>query len=87
MHIQLKLQYLGQAEPVRMKDGSTLYKVSFFDAGAGAPVTLNVMDSREDILSVLRGCKFGTVLDCRFSLTPKDNLYRLSLVFCEVAGK
>ena len=73
MHFNTQLQFLGLSAPQQMKDGGVLYKASFYDPNAAAPLTLNMM--------------FGAFLDCNFALTAKDNLYRLSLVACQLAGK
>ncbi len=86
MNFSAKLSYLGAQENM-MKDGTTFFKVSFFDQNAAAPVTLNVMADRKEVLTELSSCQFGTVLDCNFSLVAKDNLYRLVLVSCAKAGK
>ena len=87
MHFNSQLQFLGVSAPTELKDGSKLYKVSFYDPNAAAPVTLNMMDNRKETLDFLVSCKFGAFLDCNFSLVAKDNLYRLSLVSCQFAGK
>lgn len=86
MNFGAKLFYLGAKENT-MKDGTTFYKVSFFDQNAAASVTLNVMADRKEVLSELASCQFGATLDCNFSLVAKDNLYRLVLVSCAKAGK
>lgn len=87
MHFNTQLQFLGLSAPQQMKDGGVLYKVSFYDPNAAAPLTLNMMGNREDMVNFLSSCKFGAFLDCNFALTAKDNLYRLSLVACQLAGK
>jgi hypothetical protein len=86
MNFNATLSYLG-AQQNKLKDGTIFYKVSFFDINAGAPVQINIMSDRGEILQLLSGCKFGEMLSCNFSLLPKDNLYRLVLVTCEKAGK
>lgn len=86
MNFNVTLRYLGAQENT-MKDGTKFYKVSFFDLNGAAPVQLNVMADREEVLKELNGCQFGTVLDCNFSLVAKDNLYRLVLVTCTKSGK
>lgn len=86
MNFNAQLRYLG-AQENSLKDGTKFYKVSFFDVNAAAPVTLNVMADRGDVLQELTSCQFGSILDCNFSLVAKDNLYRLVLVSCAKAGK
>lgn len=86
MNFNAQLLYLG-AQENSLKDGTKFYKVSFFDVNAAAPVTLNVMADRGDVLQELTSCQFGSILDCNFSLVAKDNLYRLVLVSCARAGK
>lgn len=85
MNFNGKLSYLGAQENT-MKDGTKFFKVSFFDVNAQSPVTLNIMADRADVLQELANCKFGTVLNCNFSLVAKDNLYRLVLVSCAKAS-
>ena len=87
MHFNTQLQFLGISAPTELKDGTKFYKVSFFDPNAAAPLTLNFMGNREVDLKFLSSCKFGAFLDCNFALSPKDNLYRLTLVSCQLAGK
>lgn len=87
MHFNTQLQFLGISAPQQMKDGGQLFKVSFFDPNSAAPLSLNMMDNRKETLDFLASCKFGVFLDCNFALTAKDNLYRLSLVSCQLAGK
>lgn len=80
------LSYLGISE-MTFKDGSRLYKLSFFDQGGGQPVQVNVAGNREDLLRFFSSAKFGQSLLCHFALAQKDNLFRLSLVACDPAGK
>ncbi len=84
MNFSAFLMYLG-AQSNQLKDGTIFYKVSFFDPTAGAPVQLNVMESRQDLVTLLSSFKFGTACNCNFQLVAKDNLYRLVLVSCEPA--
>lgn len=86
MNFNATLSYLGAQENT-LKDGTKFYKVSFFDVNAAAPVQLNIMADRGEVLTLLASCQFGQALHCNFSLMPKDNLYRLVLVSCEKAGK
>lgn len=86
MNFNATLSYLG-AQQNKLKDGTTFYKVSFYDRNSGSPVQLNIMGDREEVLQLLSGCKFGETLFCNFSLLPKDNLYRLVLVSCKKDGK
>lgn len=86
MNFNATLRYLGAQENT-MKDGTKFYKVSFFDLNAAAPVQLNIMADREEVLKELNGCQFGAVLECNFSLLARDNLYRLVLVSCTKGGK
>lgn len=87
MHFNTQLQFLGISAPTVLKDGTEFYKVSFFDPNAASPVVLNMMGNRKEDLDALKACKFGSFLDCNFALAPKDNLYRLTLVSFQVAGK
>lgn len=86
MNFNATLSYLG-AQQNKLRDGTTFYKVSFFDINAGTPVQLNIMGDRGEVLELLSACKFGEMLFCNFSLLSKDNLYRLVLVSCEKVGK
>ena len=88
MHFGKQLQFLGIGTDVMtFKEGGQCFKVSFFDPDSSAPVTMNIVDTRDDLLKVLSGQKFGAVLFVNFSLVPKDNLYRLQLISVEQLSK
>lgn len=78
MIFQKELQYLGMQEN-KFQDGSSYYKVSFFDPEAGSPVAMNVGGGNGDLLGVLQSMKFGTLILCQIELVQKDKLYRLAL--------
>lgn len=88
MHFDKQVQFLGiGTDTMKFKEGGELFKVSFFDPDSNAPVTMNIMDTRDDLLTFLSGLKFGTMLHINFALVPKDNLYKLQLITAEPVGK
>lgn len=78
MIFQKELQYLGM-QCNEFQDKSCYYKVSFFDPEAGATVSVNVGGSKADLVDVLKGLKFGSLVLCQLELVEKDKLYKLAL--------
>lgn len=78
MKFEKQCQFLEAVRHVIQRDNSVYYAVSLRIPGEGI-FTVNIMESRSDVLSVLSSCDFGTVLTVVFSLRASDKAYRLGV--------
>lgn len=78
MNFQKNLTFLGMQEN-KFQDGSSYFKLSFFDPDGNVSVSLNVGGNNADLLASLRSLKFGSSVLCDLCLIEKDKLFKLSL--------
>lgn len=79
MEFSKELLFLGM-QGNTLQDGEVFYKLSFYDPEGNAPVCVNVMAKKEDIIRELQSLKFGALVLCCFRLQEREKLYRLALL-------
>lgn len=77
MTIQKELQFLGKQQN-DFQDGSCYYQVNFYDPEGSSTVKVN-LGGKSDLVGVLDGLKFGTLVLCQMELVEKDKLWKLAL--------
>lgn len=77
MTFKKDLMFLGMQEN-KFQDGSSYYKLSFFDQESNTPVSVNIGGNSE-LLTSLKSFNFGSVVLCQLGLVEKDKLYKLTL--------
>lgn len=81
MQFEKKMVYLGYNSMTLSRDNALMHTVSFFDADVQNTLSVNVMDTRREVSSVLPTLAFGAPCNVTFSLRPGDkSQYRLGLV-------
>lgn len=68
MQFVKKMVYLGYSSMTFARDNSVMHTVSFFDAEDQNTVSVNVMDSRTAVSSVLPSLSFGAPCQTTFSV-------------------
>lgn len=78
MSFEKELQFLGLQEN-KFQDGSSYYKVSFFDPTGVGTVSVNVGGNNQYLIDGLLALKFGSLALCHFELVEREKLFKLAL--------